>query len=66
MNWVQNDSIINGLDYPRWVFDLQLHVIRFIDVDYMQGFCILLPHIVVDGESAMFTKDGLYALITSE
>ena len=66
MNRVEHDSRINGLDYSRWVFDLQSHVIRFIDVDYMQGFCILLPHIVVDGESATFAKDGLYALITSE
>ena len=66
MNWVQNDSRISGLDYSRWVFDLQSHVIRFIDVDYMQGFCILLPRIVVDGESATFAKDGLYALITSD
>ena len=66
MNWVQNDSRISGLDYSRWVFDLQSHVIQFIDVDYMHSFCILLPYIVVDGESATFAKDGLYALITSE
>jgi hypothetical protein len=61
-----HDSRINGLDYFRWQFDLQSHVIRFLDVGDMLGFGILLPHILVDGESASFGKEGLYALITSE
>jgi hypothetical protein len=41
-------------------------IIRFIDVGDMQGFGILLPRILAEGESATFAKDGLYALVTSE
>ena len=56
----------NGMHYFQWLFDLQEHVIRFIQPSEIQSSCLLLPVINVEGDMVSFEKDGMYALITSE
>ena len=56
----------NGMDYFRWVFDLECHTIQLINVETIEVSCLLLPSIVVSNKCATFARDGSYAVITAE